>query len=97
MEELTHAYFARTWPIPVKIRWTEIKGGLIPIELATDPHGHTQTNTDKRPYPLVNTPADKLSVLLGRVLFLPCHVGKAKCLCVSSEHSERVANFHLRG
>ena len=29
--------------------------------LATDTYGHTQTNTDKRPYPLVNTPADKLS------------------------------------
>jgi hypothetical protein len=40
---------------------------------------HTQTNTDKRPYPLVDTPADKLSVPLGRVLFLPCHVGRAKC------------------
>jgi hypothetical protein len=41
-----------------------------------------QTHTDKRPYPLVDTPADKLSVPLWRVLFLPCHVGRAKCLCV---------------
>jgi hypothetical protein len=32
----------------------------------------------QRPYPLVDTPADKLSMPLGRVLFLPSLIGRAK-------------------
>ena len=67
------------------------------FELATDPHGLTRTF-----YP-VDMAGQKQYALKGRRQFIRWWVHQrirsfvCVCLCVSSERSERVANFHLQG